>query len=338
VMKVGCFAALLLFASGVLASAAETEPDAAKYEVSELRYQGWASQVLLPELAEDLGYLAPIRLRWVGNTISGPQDIQSAVTGDTDFGGAFNGSIVKLVAARAPIKAVIAYYGADRDTYTGLYVLDDNPITSARDLLGKKVGVNTLGAYQEYLLTDFLIRNGFTRDDVKQVTLVAAPPMNLAQMLRQKQVDATFLSDIARVKAVEQGGIHSLMTDFETYGAFSLASYVLTDKFIKEKRNAAQKFVEAIANAIEWARATPRDEVIARMRKITTARQRNEDPTIVDYWKSIAVAGKGGLMQEQEFATYIDWYVETGQLKEGQIRASDGYTNRFNPYRDVAQK
>jgi len=337
-MKDASVAGLLLFATGLLAAAAETASDAAKYEVSELRYQGWASQVLAPELAEDLGYLAPIKLKWVGNTISGPQDIQSAVTGDTDFGGAFNGSIVKLIAARAPIKAVIAYYGADQDTHTGLYVLDGNPITSARDLLGRKIGMNTLGAYQEYLLTDFLIRNGFTRDDVKQVTLVAAPPMNLAQMLRQKQVDATFLSDIARVKAVEQGGIRSLITDFETYGAFSLASYVLTDKFIKDKPNAAQKFVEAIAKAIEWARATPRDEVIARMRKITTARQRNEDPTIVDCWKSIAVAGKGGLMQGEEFAAYIDWYVKTGQLKEDQIRASDVYTNRFNPFRDVAQK
>jgi ABC-type nitrate/sulfonate/bicarbonate transport system substrate-binding protein len=128
------------------------------------------------------------------------------------------------------------------------------------------------------------------------------------------------------------------MTDFETYGAFSLASYVLTDKFIKDKPNAAQKFVEATAKAIEWARATPRDEVIARMRKITTARQRNEDPTIVNYWMSIAVAGKGGLMQEQEFAAYIDWYVRTGQLKEGQIRAFDVYTNRFNPFRSVAEK
>src|SRR5271170_1530416 len=65
------------------ASAASEDP--AKYEVSELRYQGWTGQVLFPELAEDLGYLAPIRLKWVGNTISGPQDIQSVVTGGHRF-------------------------------------------------------------------------------------------------------------------------------------------------------------------------------------------------------------------------------------------------------------
>jgi hypothetical protein len=36
---------------------------ARQYELTELRYQGWAGRVTFPELAEDLGYLAPIRLK-----------------------------------------------------------------------------------------------------------------------------------------------------------------------------------------------------------------------------------------------------------------------------------
>src|SRR3954463_5868272 len=56
-------------------------------ENTEIRYQGWAGQVTLTELAEDLGYLAPLKLKWVGNTTSGPQDIQTVVTGDIDVGG-----------------------------------------------------------------------------------------------------------------------------------------------------------------------------------------------------------------------------------------------------------
>lgn len=317
---------------------ASAASDAAKYEVSKLRYQGWTGQVLFPELAEDLGYLAPIRLKWVGNTISGPQDIQSVVTGDTDFGGAFNGSIAKLVAAHAPITAVIAYYGADKGTYTGLYVLAGNAIKGARDLVGKKVGMNTLGAYQEYLLTDYLLRSGLTADDIKQITLVAAPPVSLAQTLRQGRIDATFLSDIVRDKAVAQGGLRPLMTDFEVYGPFSLASYVLTDKFIADNPNAARKFVEATAKAIEWARTTPRPQVVARLEQITRRRQRSEDSSLVDYWKSPGVAGRGGLISDQEFASYIDWYVRIGQLKPGEVKASDVYTNRFNPFRDMAAK
>src|SRR4051794_15506771 len=92
---------------------------AAPAEKTELRYQGWVGQVTFPELAEDLGYLAPVKLKWVGNTISGPQDIQTVVTGNIDFGGAFNGAVVKLLAARAPIKPVIGYYGVDENTWYG---------------------------------------------------------------------------------------------------------------------------------------------------------------------------------------------------------------------------
>ena len=39
-----------------------------------LRYQGGANNVTLPELAADLGYFPTIKLKWVGNTTSGPQD------------------------------------------------------------------------------------------------------------------------------------------------------------------------------------------------------------------------------------------------------------------------
>ncbi len=92
------------FGASLIAAAASISAHAQTPEKLELRYQGWASKVLYPELAEDLGYLAPIKLKWVGNTISGPQDIQAAVTGDVDFGGAFNGSIVKLAAAHAPVR------------------------------------------------------------------------------------------------------------------------------------------------------------------------------------------------------------------------------------------
>ncbi|WP_344447753.1 ABC transporter substrate-binding protein, partial [Kitasatospora nipponensis] len=142
-----------------------------------LRYQGWAGQVTLPELAEDLGYFGEVKLEWVGNTISGPQDIQSAATGQTDFGGAFNGAGVKLIAAGAPVKAVISYYGVDEFTYSGYYVLADSPIRSARDLQGKKVGMNTLGAHSEALLDIYLQRNGLTAAEIAKVEPIVIPPV-----------------------------------------------------------------------------------------------------------------------------------------------------------------
>src|ERR1700761_4064327 len=63
------------------------------YETLELRAEGSPGSVSFAELAEDLGYLAPIKLKYVGSSISGPANIQNVVTGDTDYGGAFNGAI-----------------------------------------------------------------------------------------------------------------------------------------------------------------------------------------------------------------------------------------------------
>src|SRR3954452_16453962 len=113
-------AALSVVVAAVLAmSGCGSAGNAAGSEVTELRYQGNVGAVTLPELAEDLGYLGKVKLRWIGNTISGPQDIQAATTGDTDFGGAFNGAVIKLEAQHAPVKAVIGYYGVDERSFGG---------------------------------------------------------------------------------------------------------------------------------------------------------------------------------------------------------------------------
>lgn len=326
-------AALMLSACGGKSEpAVSAAADGEKLEISELRYQGSVGVVTFPELAEDLGYLAPLKLKFIGNTISGPQDIQSVVTGDTDFGGAFNGAIVKLIAAKAPIKSVISYYGVDDNTWTGYYVLDDSPIKTARDLIGKRIAVNTLGAHHEFVIKEYLHREGLTPEEIKQVALVVVPPVTSEQTLRANQIDVATLGGLLRDKALERGGIHPLFTDKELFGNFSAGSYVLTDKFIQDNPKTAKKFVEATAKAIEWARNTPREEVIARYESIIQKRDRKEDKDTVKYWKSTGVAGEGGLIADKEFQTWIDWLVNEGELKAGDYKSSDLFTNEFNPF------
>jgi len=79
------------------------------FETLSLRYEGSVNIVTYPELAEDLGYLAPVKLQYLGNnSTGGPHSIQAVVTGDVDFGSSFNGAIIKLIAAGAPIRSVLA--------------------------------------------------------------------------------------------------------------------------------------------------------------------------------------------------------------------------------------
>lgn len=321
----------LLYATGCARSRAQGSADQ-PYETLEIRAQSVPGAVLYTELAEELGYLAPLKLKYIGSTFSGPQDIQTVATGDADIGQAFNGAIAKMVAAGAPIRALVGAYGIDEHTWGGFFVKEDSPIRGARDLIGKKLAVNTLGAHQELVLREYLSRAGLTREEIAQVTLVAVPLVNAEQLLRQGQVDAAMLQSIFRDKAVERGGVRPLFSDYDLFGRFTAGSFVTRLEFIEKNPKTAAKLVDGIARAIEWARAQPREAVIAKKRAILAKRKRNEDDSFVQYWKSAGIANPGGVISPREFQVWLDWLQKDGQLKSSSIPLSRFYTNELNPF------
>lgn len=297
-------------------------------EVTELRYEGSANSVILPELAEDLGFLGDVKLNWVGNTISGPASIQSAATGATDFGGAFSGAVVKLIEAGAPVTAVVNYYGEDEQTFNGFYVKEDSPIKSPRDLIGKKIAVNTLGAHADAVINSYLKKNGLSQGEIKQVQLVVVPPNDTEEAIRRGQVDVGSLGGVLQDNAVARGGLRSLFNDYELFGSFAGGQYVLRNDFIKQNPNTTRIFTTGVAKAIEWARNTPREEVIARFRSIIDKRKRSESSEALQYWKSVGVPAKGAITDE-DFSRWSDWLKDTG-IVTGDITPSKYYTNEFN--------
>nr|WP_180218696.1 ABC transporter substrate-binding protein [Streptomyces albus] len=295
-----------------------------------LRYQGWAGTVTPAELAEDLGYLDGLTLKWVGNTTSGPQDIQAAAAGDTDFGGAFNGAVVKMAAAKAPVQAVISYYGVDKERYSGFYVRADSPVRTARDLLGKRVAMNTLGAHAEAMLDTYLARAGLTAKEAAQVERIALPPVNTEQALRQGRVHVAVLTDILRDKALEHGGIRALFDDHELLGTFSAGTYVMADRYLERYPEQARAFVTGVGRALDWSRRTPREEVVARMVRIVRRRDRSEDTEPLRYWRSYGVARDGGRIAPGELSLWARWLERRGDIKADRVHIPDIYTNAFN--------
>lgn len=325
--------ATLASAAALLAPRAGLAQTGSAPEATVLRYLAAPSRVTFPELAEHLGYLGPVALRAVGTATGGPQSLQSVVTGDSDFGSSFNGSLLNLRAARAPIKAVVSYYGTDKDTWRGLYVLEGSPVRSAHDLVGKKIAVNTLGAYFEFIVKEYLRRGGVSAEDAKKVTLVPLPFISTEQALREGVIDAAVLEDVFRERALERGGVRLLQNDLDLLGPFQAATIALHERFIQKNPNTTRLFVAGTARAIEWTREHPRAEVIATFKEIIARRKRaNEVTTVVDFWRSPGVGVKGGVIQEREFTLFLDWLVANGQIKPGLLQAQDAYTNAFNPY------
>lgn len=324
----------MIAAGSVLSGCSYGSAAPAREKTRVVRYQGWSGEVLYPELAADLGLLGDVRLEWIGNTTSGPQDIQATVTGDTDIGGAFNGAIIRLAAAGAPVKAVVGYYGADPATFGGYYVPDDSPIRTPRDFINKSVGVNTLGAHYEDVLAIYLERGGLSEEEIRSVQLVVVPPVSAEQALRSGQLDVAALSDVKREKAVAHGGLRSVFTDVDLLGTFTAGCYVMRDDFLAGNPGTSRQLVEGTARAVRWAQTTPRDEVIARLTGIIRRRGRNEDASTVAYWRSTGVAGPGGLIAEREFGTWVHRLTTGGRLAPGAVSLAQLYTNDLNPFRN----
>jgi ABC-type nitrate/sulfonate/bicarbonate transport system substrate-binding protein len=262
---------------------ATNEEPVSGLETAALRYEGTPGNVSIAELAEDLGFLAPLRLDFKGNNMTGgPHSIQAVLTGDLDVGGSFNGAIIKIIAAGAPLTSVIAAYGTDELSFQGFYALEGSPVTRPRDFIGKKVAINTLGAHAEFALRDYLARAGLTVEEIAQVTMLVLPSSTSEQALRSGQVDLACLATIFRDKALARGGLRLVFSDYQLFGSFNAGSYVMSKSFIAKHPNAARKYVEGVGEAIEWARSQPRAEVVTRLESIIGKRGRNEDTAIVE--------------------------------------------------------
>ncbi|MFD6893715.1 ABC transporter substrate-binding protein [Rhodococcus sp. NPDC060086] len=332
VTAVSAAAALLTLTSLTAACSSSSDTAVTADGKTVLRYEGSPAQVGFPELAESLGYYEDVELEWIGDNGNGPQSLQNTATNQIEFGSAFNGAVIKAQAGGAPLTGVLASYGSDKASFTGYYVLDGSPIREARDLIDKKVGMNTLGAHHEFLTREWLAQEGLTPEEIAQVQLTVVPPVNTEQALREGQIDVGTLGSIFRETALERGGIRPLFTDESLFGSFSYGTYVFRDDFIAKNSDAVEDFVQGTARAIRWAQTTPRDEVVAEFEEIINSRGRNENTDLVGYWKSTGVAGPGGVIAEKEIQTWLDWLTRNGELDEGTFTTSEVYTNEFNPY------
>lgn len=298
-----------------------------------LQYQGSPGSVNFAELAYDLGYLGDLKLEKIGDSTGGPESIQFTATGETDFGVAFNGSVMKSIAKGVKIKSVIGAIGANKESGMYGYALEGEGITSARDLIGKKVAVNILGANLEFVARAYLANNGLTDDEINQVSFVTLPAGSYEQSLRNKQVDVVILGSMSRDIAIENGGLVELFNEVDVVGRpYVSNSYFFTEDYIKKNPNTVKIFNEGLAKAIEWLKVTPREEVIARFEKIINGRQANETTKVIHYWRSPGIASEGGQFEDGDFQILLDWLEKSGEIKPGTINVKDVYTNEFNPY------
>jgi len=330
--KLAAVVSTLLMAAGLSACAGSSEAKVDKDGKAIIRYNAGGASIIPVELADALGYFENITIEDVGLSQGGPAMIQGVATGTVDVGAPFNSSIIASRAAGVPVKAVIGYLGTNELQRNGFYVLEDSGIKEPKDLLGKKVGLNTLGAAQEAFLDSYLLENGVSGDDLSKVTRVTLPTANFELGLRTGQVDAVPLWSGALVVAQKEGGIRELFNPYDQFGAFTQACLVMSEKFIEANPEVVKDFTQGVAKAIAFTQSHPKEEVIEVYSEWLKEHGRDEEVALAQGWVTTGVANAGGAISDSEFTRWIDWMVAKGEIEEGAVTPAEMYTNEFNPY------
>ena len=330
--KIAATGAALLLAGVGLSGCAGSEAAAGGKNADTIRYQGYQGSVNLPELAKALGDLDDVKLKYVGTVQGGPQSISALVSNQVDYGAAFNGAIAQIAASGAPITSVISYYGSSDKITSGILTRADSSIKGPQDLVGKKVAVNTLGANAEAVLDTWLAKGGLSHDEIKKVTLVPLPGINTEAALREGKVDAAYLGGALQEAALSRPGLRVLTTDVALVGPYNGGSIVLRDDFIKKNPELTKRFVAGLAKALVYTETHTADEVRTVLQDWLTKQGRPDDAKALALWKGTGIATHAGLIRDRDFDLWLDWLKSRGDVKAESLKASDIYTNEFNPY------
>lgn len=241
-----------------------------------------------------------------------------------------------VIARGAKIKAVFSPGTVTKELIgrSGVLVLEKSGVRAIKDLKGKAIAVNVLGLAAEYTIKLLLKKNGISPD---QVQLVQVPIENEEQALRTKQVDAAVGSMNGGTwfdLAMERGGVCIIpgTGPYEINGQDS--SWMGTgfrEDFISLHPDAVRQYVTAVVKAkqIIWDyfKKNPGHvrEVYAEI-----AREKGGNPKLAKYY--LPLPPKTTLIKDSDIQYWINVLVSVGQLKNGQIRPADIYTNEFNPF------
>ena len=304
-------------------------------ETTTIRYQSYAGTVDAFLLADALGYFKGLTLKRVGDVTGGPQALQALVSNQTDIGSsAFYGAIAQLVATGAPIKAVIPFYGSSDKLNTKLVVRADSPIRGARDLIGRKVAVNTLGANYEAVLDTWFDQEGLSKDEQDRITLVPLPPLNTPEALEKGQVDAAVLSFLSYQQAARTIELRELVNDVQVVGApYAGGGLTLRDDFIEKNPTTSRQLVEGVAKAINFIETHAKQEVFDVYFPYL------EKEGYGDYIPAIEANFPGTLgidaepvIEAEDIERWVSWLDGRGDVDAGKLEISDVYTNELNPY------
>jgi NitT/TauT family transport system substrate-binding protein len=172
--------------------------------------------------------------------------MQAIIAGELDVGTTASEAAISGRASGAPIFVVAGFAkGGAR-----LVARPELGVKTVKDLKGKKVGV-TRGAIQEVLLMAELQKHGLSADSApgKDVQLIYLSYPDLNAALLGKNIDAMMQSEPQSSQAINKEFGAEVIKPYDTPIGEPVRTMVMTEKFYKEKRNLAEKFMRCFVEA-----------------------------------------------------------------------------------------
>ncbi len=286
-----------------------------------IRYLSSQGGLAAHELAAELGYFdgTGITLENVGYAQGGPASLVALAGGSVELGSAATAAVLNSIAAGNDFVAAYPSNGINDEAQSIFYVLEDSPIKTIEDIVGKTIAVNTLGAHLDYVVREALHQKGLPEDSAN---LIVVPGPQLEQVLRSEQVDVSafgYWQTTFTGAALKTGGLRPIFDDTDVLGEIAGGFVVLRRDWIAEHPEEAKAFVEGSVKALDYAREHP-EETKAIFAKALAERGENAD--VAQYFAGFGVRA-GGLPVERDIQFWIDVLERQGAVPEGKLAAKD---------------
>lgn len=202
----------------------------------------------------------------VDDLASGVPVVQGVVGGSLQIGASSFEPVVNAAAAGAPVQIIGSY--ADKLTVD---MVTDNSITSAADLRGKRLGIQSVGAFREEMTRMVIEGAGLTTSDVSYVP--SSSSAYISELLAG-EIQSGVLQEEQTLKALNKDkSLHVLLNFDKQFPNYFYGSYVVNKSWLASNEVTAGKFLAAItlAHRFMYTHEAATVAIVAKNTGYTTA-------------------------------------------------------------------
>jgi len=275
---------------------------------------------LVPYIAQAEGFFDKehLHVKLVPET-NGVPAFLSTVAGSTKF--SFTSATDPLIAASHGKAAhVIWSYGLKLDTVC----IGGNGINSAKDLVGKNVGVTDTGGFAQTLLEACLAPKNVSLDQVHQIHMQRSG--FVPAMVSNRISAAVFHADGAYVVLHKDPGVKVLAYEYQAIPQWWYGALAANDAYSKAHPAEVKRFLKALVLASRWMYDP------ANKAKVISdgAKASGEDPAAVEYAYNLMIKGHIWPLNDG-LPTHASYIYTAMKLKTfGQIDTIPAYDQTIN--------